>query len=152
MSAEKLGWNDFFENQLNTSDLDFIRARVSRQNSDSLILLSEIGELTGVLPGKFKEKKKEDLPTIGDWVLARKPKHLETNKVLIQKILARKNILARTEIGQKKRRQLMAANIDRVFIVAGLDKEFNPRKIERYLLLCWSLALKPVVILNKVLI
>ena len=150
MSAKNLGWDDFFESQLNTSELGFIRARVSRQNTDSLMLLSEIGELTGVLPGKFKEHNKENLPTIGDWILATKPEHFETDKVLVQKILARKNILARTEIGQGKRRQLMAANVDRVFIVAGLDKEFNPRKIERYLLLCWSLALEPVIVLNKV--
>ena len=150
MSAKKLGWDDFFESQLNTSDLGLIRARVSRQNTDGFILLSEIGELSGVLPGKFKEKNKEDLPTIGDWVLARKPEHFQTNKVLIQRMLERKNILARTEIGHNKRRQLMAANVDRVFIVSGLDKEFNPKKIERYLLLCWSLALKPVIVLNKV--
>ena len=130
MSAKNLGWDDFFERQLDTSDLGLIRARVSRQNTDSLILLSEIGELTGVLPGKFKENNKGDLPTIGDWVLAIKVEHFETNRVLIQRILARKNILARTEIGQGKRRQLMAANVDRVFIVSGLDKEFNPRKAQ----------------------
>ena len=150
MNAKKLGWDNFFEDQLKTSDLSLIRARVSRQNTDHLMLLSEIGELTGILPGKFKGKEKEDLPTVGDWVLARKPEHLETSKVLIERVLARRNVLSRTEIGQEKRQQLMAANIDRVFIVSGLDKEFNPRKIERYLFLCWSLGLEPVIVLNKV--
>ena len=149
MSAKKLGWDNFFEAQLKTSDLSLIRARVSRQNTDNLVLLSEIGELSGVLPGKFRGKNKEDLPTVGDWVLARKLEHFEENRVLIVRVLTRRNVLVRTEIGQEKRRQLMAANVDRVFIVSGLDKEFNPKKIERYLLLCWSLGLEPVIVLNK---
>ena len=86
MNAKKLGWDKFFEDQLKTSDLSLIRARVSRQNTDHCMLLSEIGELTGILPGKFKGKEKGDWPTIGDWVLARKPEHLERSKVLIDRV------------------------------------------------------------------
>ncbi|MBA59882.1 MAG: ribosome small subunit-dependent GTPase A [Gammaproteobacteria bacterium] len=149
MDIKSLGWGIFFKRQLIESEKTYYPARISRQNTNNYILLSEKGSSIGILPSKFKEGFKGQLPTVGDWVLVEDVEDMEPDKVTIQRILERKNLLSRKEIGEADRQQLMAANIDRVFIVSGLDGEFNPRKIERYLLLCWSLDLQPAVILNK---
>ena len=86
--------------------------------------------------------KAHDWPAVGDWVV------LEAG-ARIACVLPRQTAFARKEAGTATRQQVIAANIDVLFVVTGLDGDFNPRRIERYLLLAWESGAKPVVVLNK---
>ncbi|MFN3236364.1 MAG: ribosome small subunit-dependent GTPase A [Pseudomonadales bacterium] len=144
---QSLGWNNFFQQQ--TLDAgDWYPARVIRQDLGRYQLISEQGLLIGILPGKARlTTSKADLPTVGDWILYAEQPHGE--EVIIQQLLDRNTKFSRKEAGEKFSEQVVAANIDVVFVVTGLDENFNPKRIERYMLLCQTSGALPVVILNK---
>lgn len=84
----------------------------------------------------------EDRAVVGDWVL------VEDGKRIVA-LLPRRSAIKRGAAGEHYRQQLIAANIDTVLIVCGLDGDFNPRRIERYLLLVQAEGVTPVVVLTK---
>jgi ribosome biogenesis GTPase len=147
----ELGWSLFFQQQLTTNELAFLPARVFRQDTNQYHLLSARGKMVGVLPGKFRQDalSKADLPTVGDWVLVSPIDNDETDRVQIEKLLERKSKFSRKEAGEIHDEQVVASNIDTVFIVSALDKDFNLHRIERYLLLSWTSGARPVLVLNK---
>lgn len=146
-SLASLGWNNFFQQQLIGVE-DPLPARVIRQDLGRYQLISELGLFTGILPGKARlNKNKAERPTVGDWVLVSRQEHGE--EVIIDHLLERNTKFSRKEAGEKFSEQVVAANIDVVFVVTGLDENFNPKRIERYLLLCQTSGAMPVVILNK---
>ena len=110
-----------------------------------------MGELKGLLPGRLRHEaySKADLPTVGDWVLTSSIAGGESDTVQIERLLDRKSRFSRQEAGESVDEQVIAANIDTVFIVSGLDEDFNPPRLERYLLLCRDSGALPVIILNK---
>jgi len=146
-----LGWNHFFEQQRAGYEGHLEPARVYRQDINQYHLWSERGELLGQLTGRFRRDalSKADLPTVGDWVLVQSIKSEDSNKVTIEVLLDRKSRFSRKEAGQVVDEQVVAANIDTVFIVGGLDQNFNPNRIERYLLLSRDSGAVPVIVLNK---
>ena len=81
-------------------------------------------------------------PGVGDWVL------IEGRKAVVA-LLPRRSAIKRGAAGEHYQQQLIAANVDTVFIVCGLDADFNPRRIERYLLLVRGGGVEPVVVLTK---
>lgn len=81
------------------------------------------------------------LPVVGDWVQA--------EDGIIRTILPRRTKFSRRVAGKRQDEQVIAANIDVVFIVCGLDNDYNPRRIERYLVLAHESGAAPVVVLNK---
>ena len=85
----------------------------------------------------------EERPAVGDFVLA-------SDANLIEQVLPRRSLLSRAAAGERHQRQLIAANIDRVFVLMGLDGDFNPRRIERYLLLIQGSGATPVIVLTKI--
>jgi ribosome biogenesis GTPase / thiamine phosphate phosphatase len=86
-------------------------------------------------------------PAVGDWVALR---HVATSDMdLIDEILPRRSRFVRKAAGQTTEAQVVAANVDVVFIVSGLDNDFNIRRIERYLLTAWDGGAQPVIVLNK---
>lgn len=91
----------------------------------------------------------QDRAAVGDWVLIEEA----TPRPRILQLLARRTAIKRGAAGEHYQQQLIAANIDTVFVVCGLDADFNPRRIERYLLLVrgagGSAAPEPVVVLTK---
>lgn len=144
----QLGWKNFFQQQIE-ADSNLIPARVCRQDRSGYLLMSESGILSGSLPGisRLETQSKADLPTVGDWVLVRKVD--SENQVIIQQTLERSTKFSRKESGERFGEQVVAANIDTVFIVTGLDDNFNAKRIERYLLLTWASGATPVIVLNK---
>jgi ribosome biogenesis GTPase len=147
----ELGWSPFFQQQLTPDELTLLPARVFRQDTNQYHLLSAQGKMVGVLPGKFRQEalSKADLPTVGDWVVVSPIDSDETDRVQIEKILERKSKFSRKEAGEVHDEQVVASNIDTVFIVSALDRDFNLHRIERYLLLSWTSGALPVLILNK---
>lgn len=85
-------------------------------------------------------------PVTGDWVRAR---WIEPGRMLIEEIDPRRSKIARRAAGRAGQEQVLAANVDLAFIVCGLDGDFNPRRIERYLAMAFDGGVQPVVVLNK---
>jgi ribosome biogenesis GTPase len=123
--------------------------RVAVEHKDTYILYTEFGEVSAQVTGKMRHRSTEraDLPTVGDWVIV--SIRGEENRATIQEILPRKSKFSRKTAGGLTQEQIIATNVDTVFIVSGLDLDFNLRRIERYLLLVWDSGANPVIILNK---
>lgn len=151
MNLAELGWSHFFQQQMDPDKPEFKPARVCRQDMNQYHLLSEDGPLTGVIPGRLREAalSKADLPTVGDWVAFSEIEGAEAGTVQIEQLLERKSKFSRKEAGDVMDEQIVASNIDTVFIVSALDNDFNPHRIERYLLLSWGSGALPALILNK---
>jgi ribosome biogenesis GTPase len=146
---EDLGWGPFFQQQLNTDEgPGFVPARVVEENRGSYGLHAENGPLTASVSGRLRHEALErgDLPAAGDWVLVERP---PSGGAVIQRLLERRTVLSRKEAGERTGEQVLAANVDTVFVVSALEQEYNPRKIERYVTAIWQSFASPVVVLNK---
>ncbi|MEO8098382.1 MAG: ribosome small subunit-dependent GTPase A [Acidobacteriota bacterium] len=86
------------------------------------------------------------VPVTGDWVAVRQ---LDQGTLLIEEVLPRKSKIARRAAGRDGQEQVLAANVDMAFLVAGLDGDFNVRRLERYLAIVYDGGVQPVVVLNK---
>ncbi len=153
MELSELGWDAFFEEGFQQHrDDGLIPARIGREDRQMYLLLSEKGELTGRVSGRFSHEasSKGAFPGVGDWIAARKLP--DEQKATIHAILPRKSCFARQPPGGRTEEQVVAANVDTVFIVGALDggRSFNPRRMERYLALAWESGANPVLVLNKV--
>jgi len=150
MNLKQYGWNDFFqENFSKFSTEGFSAGRVAIEHKSQYILYTEFGELTAELSGKmhFNSSEKDDYPAVGDWVII-KP-IIEENKAIIEHVLPRQSKFSRKAAGAKTDEQIVASNIDTVFIMSSLNQDINLRRIERYLTLAWDNEVIPVIILSK---
>ncbi|MEL7562523.1 ribosome small subunit-dependent GTPase A [Dehalogenimonas sp. 4OHTPN] len=147
-----LGWNPFFKEHFQQLNIpDTVPARVISESKDLFQVQGAFGVFSAEIAGKMRYLLEADslYPAVGDWV-AVKPLAGE-NKAVIQSVLPRKSKFSRQAAGERTAEQIVAANIDTVFIVSGLDggRSFNLRRIERYLTLAWSSGAAPVMVLNK---
>lgn len=150
MKNTDLGWNTFFAEHFSKyQGHDFSPLRVMRENRESYIAQGEAGEFYCEVTGKyrFEHTLKSQYPTVGDWVVASIIPN-ET-RALIHGILPRRTSLSRKVAGDVTEEQTVAANIDTIFIIAGLDSNYNVRRIERFLAIAWESGAIPVVLLNK---
>lgn len=162
MDLNKLGWDGFFQEQFKKyKDQGVTAARVVTQHGNYYLLYHRGEYINAELAGKFRyhARVKKDYPAVGDWVIVKMNQY---QKVIIQAVLDRKSYLARKLpisggrkiqnnliVGGSTEEQIIAANIDFVFIVSGLDGNFNLQRIERYLTITYHSGATPVVILNK---
>lgn len=107
-------------------------------------------EYRAEVSGKFMHEANsaEDYPTVGDYVLAETGTNRE-DVAIISSVLPRKSIFLRRAAGTARNMQAVAANIDTVFICMSLNKDFNVRRLERYLAATWDSGAMPVVVLTK---
>ncbi len=146
-----LGWNIFFETQFQLFKEQGLSAgRVLKEVRHLYTVHTREGILEGEVSGRFQFKAtdKSDYPTVGDWVALRS---LDTC-CIIENVLPRKSAFSRKGAGNVTREQVVAANIDHLCIVCGLDggRNFNLRGIERYIAMTVEGGAAPVIILNKV--
>lgn len=156
MDLNTLGWDPFFAQHFKPfQDRQLTPARVACQHRDLYLVYGEFGELMAEVPGKWRcdARSRAEFPAVGDWV-AVKPR--EQGKATIHGLLPRKSRFSRKVAGGRERRQggdideqVIAANIDVLFLVNGLDGDFNLRRLERYLTLAWDSGANPVIVLNK---
>jgi ribosome biogenesis GTPase / thiamine phosphate phosphatase len=150
-SLENLGWSDFFAWQFIEieTDPEIAPARVAEENHELYRLLSADGEFMAEVSGKFRHGivGRAEFPAVGDWVLASTRK--KESRATIHRVLARKSKFSRKIAGRKTEEQIVAANVDIVFLVSSLNSEFNLRRIERYVALAWESGARPVIVLNK---
>lgn len=150
-TLQDLGWSDFFSSQPSELELnsETAAARVAEENREMFRLLSPQGEFMAEVSGKFRHEvtARADFPAVGDWVLASTRK--EESRATIHRVLNRKSKFSRKIAGKKTEEQIVAANVDVVFIVGSLNSEFNLRRLERYVALAWESCAQPVIVLNK---
>ena len=150
MQLTDLGWDGYFEKHFEAyRSQGFSPVRIVRENRELYTAYSESGELSCELSGKFRFniQYKSDFPSVGDWVVASVLPN--ENKAVIHSVLPRKSVFSRKIAGEVTDEQVVASNIDTVFIVTGLDLNYNLRRIERYLTMAWNSGATPVVLLNK---
>jgi len=141
-----LGWNTFFEQQLSSDHSQFIIGRVAVQNKTNYEVFTPNQEYVAEATGKlyYMAQTDSELPKVGDWVLMTETDH---QRAIIHQVLKRKSVISRKVPGKKTEEQVIAANVDRLFIVQGLDDNFNIARLERYLTL--AINAEPVIVLNK---
>ena len=149
MNLEELGWSEHFQRQLSGTDPSLLPARITCEEANSYLIASEQGEFYAELAGRFRLDATDPgmMPKTGDWVLVQLQDG--TRKAVIHRLLERKTVFLRKEAGENTSGQVLAANFDTVFLVNGLDQDFNPRRIERYLALVRETGAQIVIVLNK---
>lgn len=149
MKLNALGWNQTlslaFESYATTG---LLPGRLIQQFNHIYTVATEVGDLRAQLSGRLRhESAPAELPVTGDWVAVRPA--LGEGIAQIHAVLPRMNRFSRRAAGRAEREQVLAANIDYVFLVTGLDNDFSPRRVERYLAAAWDSGATPVVVLNK---
>lgn len=124
--------------------------RVSLEHRGSYVVWTGIGEIPGVVSGRmyYEADGRGDLPVVGDWVAAQVLDEADPHAV-IHAVLPRFSKISRKEAGSRTIEQPIAANIDTLIIMTGLDNDYNPRRVERYLALAQESGARPVVVLSK---
>lgn len=131
------------------ANADFVVGRVGLEYRGNYRLYTEYGELPAVLSGQLRHQAQglEAYPAVGDWVVARL--HDDATHATIHHVLPRQSQFVRKAAGARTEAQVVAANVDTVFLVSGLDHDFNLRRIERSLVMAWESGANPVILLNK---
>ncbi|WP_250857424.1 ribosome small subunit-dependent GTPase A [Oceanirhabdus seepicola] len=137
---------DLFNEEYNGNYL----GRVTLEHKHTYRIMTENGEVLGRVSGKlnYEANGTQDYPAVGDWVAIDRDsdKHGEA---IIHKILPRKSSLSRKVAGNRADEQIIAANVDTVFICMALNKDFNIRRLERYISVVWESGAIPSIILTK---
>lgn len=136
VDLRRFGWNSFFSSQCPSGSV----GRVALARREHFVVWTEQGELEASASGNLRYAH-QNWPCAGDWVV------LRDNSVIID-VLQRRTQLSRREPGRKVQEQILA-NIDVLFIVSGLDHDYNLRRLERYFVLARESGARPVVLLNK---
>jgi ribosome biogenesis GTPase len=124
-------------------------ARVALEHTHIYRVMTSRGEALARVSGRLRHSalSRADYPAVGDWVAMKETAH--PGRWSIHAVLPRSSQFTRKVAGSRAVEQVLAANVDIVFLVAGLDGDFSPRRLERYLILSWESGAQPVVLLNK---
>lgn len=159
MNLKDLGWDSHFETQFdNFKNKDnFEPARITQEHKGLYMMINAVGEYLAEVSGKMRYTARgySDFPAVGDWVLANI--FPDEKKGIIHAVLERKNKFSRKAVLSggmpdsqgKTEEQLIAANINTVFIVTSMDSDFSLRRIERYMTSVYNSNMNPVIVLNK---
>ncbi len=138
MQLELWGWTGFFASQ----DLSGVPGLVASAARDRFLVWTEEGEVEASVSGRLRHSS-ATWPAVGDWVALRE------NGQVIEQVLGRRTVLSRKQPGRALDEQVLAANIDVLFVVSGLDHDYNERRIERYLVVARQGGARPVILLTK---
>jgi ribosome biogenesis GTPase len=145
---ERLGWSDFFREQLGSESGGRLVARVVEEQRGAYRVAGDFNgwaEVSGRV--RHDARSAADFPAVGDWVCITAPSGAE--RALIHKRLERRSTISRKAAGRSVEEQVVAANVDTIFLVTALAGDLNPRRIERYLAVVREAGATPVVLLNK---
>lgn len=149
-SLPQLGWNSDFDIHFKPYNIQGYKVgRVVSEQKQLYRLLTEGGEVLAQVSGKmrFQATARGDFPAVGDWVII--SLHEGGERANIHGLLPRQSKFARKAAGTETEEQIVAANIDTVFLVNALNQDFNVRRMERYLTLAWDSGANPVIVLSK---
>jgi ribosome biogenesis GTPase len=144
-----LGWNDRLGDLFAPYAAEGLTpGRVSLEHTHIYRVLTADGEAVARVAGRLRHEAamRADFPAVGDWVALEAAARGASR---IRAVLPRSSRFSRRAAGNPTEEQIVAANIDIVFLVAGLDRDFNVRRIERYLVVAWESGAAPVIVLTK---
>ena len=144
MNLQDLGWDDGFAASFEPHERLHVRRHASAaQHRGGYDVLTEAGELRVSITGRLRHEAASgaELPAVGDWVALRDE--------AIQAVLPRRSAFSRKAAWASTEEQVLAANLDTVFVVSALDGDLNLRRLERYLTLAWESGATPVLVLTK---
>src|SRR3954470_17301033 len=151
VALQRLGWNDNWSEAFASFASQGLRpARVVAVHRETSVVRDAAGDRPATVSGAFRYAAlaQSDFPTVGDWVA------LDQGDV-VAAVLPRRSVFKRMASDASRHgarlddEQIMASNVDLALLVAGLDNDFNLRRIERYLAVAWSSGVTPVVVLHK---
>lgn len=148
VDLEQLGWDGAFAAALDAlGTAGLVPARVAVEHNHLYRVHARDGELLAEAAGSLRHAASgpDKLPAVGDWAAIR----VGGRRAAIHAILPRRSCFARKAAGDPTQRQVVAANVDTVLLVSGLDGDFSPRRVERYLVAAAESGAAPVVVLNK---
>lgn len=127
----------------------FSLGRVIAEHRGIYQVYTEVGEISAEITGQFRHQAPDfrAFPAVGDWVALRH--HGAESLGTLHQVLPRTSEFVRKVAGTKTAGQIVAANVDTVLLLAGLDGDFNLRRMERYLVTAWDSGAAPVIVLNK---
>ena len=144
------GWNNTLAEQFAPYAADgLIPGRVVREHTHIYRVYTSEGDLLARVTGRFRHeaRSRQNFPAVGDWVALR-PATI-SGDAQIHALLPRKSKFSRKISGTTPEEQVVAANVDTIFLVSALDRDFNLRRLERYLVVVRESRARPVIILNK---
>ena len=152
MGLTKLGWNAARDEQFAPHLAQgLIPARVAVEDKHFYRVWTEAAELTAQVTGRFIHEARRDhsvLPKVGDWVALKRVPNEE--KATIHAILPRRTQIVRKTSGRESAAQILATNVETVFLVTAADSTFNAARLERMLVMAHDSGARPVVLLNKI--
>lgn len=150
MRLEDLGYNSKIEKFRKDNDLsNFEIGRVTAEHKERYIVRTEKGEFEAEITGnlRFTARNREDFPAVGDWVALTT---YDSDSAIIYRIFPRYSVIKRQAPAKFGETQIIAANIDFAFLVQATDRDFNINRLERYLTICNSSKVSPIIILTKI--
>jgi ribosome biogenesis GTPase len=151
MTLDELGWGRCFASPFTPASPGETVGRVGAENRGGYVVYTAAGEVSAEVSGKLRHDaqfgRPPGFPAVGDWVVLRPLPGEE--RATIRAVLPRRSLFARKEAGRRTAPQVIAANVDVVFLVSALAGDLNPRRLERYLTLTWNSGAEPVVVLSK---
>jgi ribosome biogenesis GTPase / thiamine phosphate phosphatase len=151
MRLVELGWDDSRAAEFTpfAAKPDVHPGRVAIEFNHNYRVYVDGAEIEAIAAGRLKHhaESRSEMPAVGDWVVVRK--RPDEDRGSIQAILPRRSKFSRKAAGNVTDEQVVAANVDVVFLVMGLDNDFNTRRLERYVLLARESGASPVVLLTK---
>lgn len=146
----ELGLNEGYIKEASSYNDNFYLGRVSVQYKDIYRILTEEGEVLARVSGKlsYSSNSTFNYPVVGDWVLLDRTDN-KNGDAIIHKVLTRKSCFSRKIAGTRYDTQVVAANIDYIFICMALNNDFNINRLERYIAVAWDSMATPVIVLTK---
>lgn len=150
MTLQDIGYNVALEKYGKVHNLDsFDVGRVVLEHKDRYVVKTATEELDAELIGnlRFTAESRYDLPAVGDWVAI---SEYDENKALIHAVYPRHSILERQAVGKSAETQIIATNIDFGLIVQSVNRDFSINRLERYLTICNTAKVTPIIVLSKI--
>jgi ribosome biogenesis GTPase len=148
VNFDELGWSRYCElSNLSVLPSPGSVARVAVENKTNYLLYAESGELSGIVRGNWLKDESKDLPKVGDWVVFEKLQG--EDKAVVLEILPRLGEVSRPSVEKDKSKQVIATNVDLLFIVQGLDDNYSLPRLQRYILMAKQSGAVPIILLNK---
>jgi ribosome biogenesis GTPase len=150
MNLSDLGFTKELSDYLNDNNLsDFVTGRVTQEHRERYVVSTGDNEYDAEITGnlRFSAHSRSDFPAVGDWVTMIV---YDANKAIINRVLPRKSVLERQAVGKFGEVQIISANIDAAFIIQSINNNFNINRLERYLTICYSAGIEPILVMSKI--
>jgi ribosome biogenesis GTPase len=150
MNLYDLGLTDHLTEYIKLNKLsDFSIGRVTQEHRERYVVstgdIEYEAEITGNL--RFSANSRADFPAVGDWV---NMKIYDSGQAIIHGILPRKSVLERQAVGKSGEIQIISSNIDVALIIQAINNNFSINRLERYLTICYSANIEPVLVISKI--